>query len=79
MSQEKVEVVRRAIDAYNRRDFEAMRALGRPDVELTGSEALRRRHRSPPSRVVETPANPGGGRRPGPRWGSGRVDRAGRA
>jgi ketosteroid isomerase-like protein len=37
MSQENVEVVRRAIAAYNRRDFEAMRALNHPDVELDWS------------------------------------------
>jgi ketosteroid isomerase-like protein len=37
MSQENVEVVRAAIDAYNRRDFEAMRALNHPDVELDWS------------------------------------------
>jgi uncharacterized protein len=37
MSQENVEVVRNAIAAYNRRDFEAMRALNHPDVELDWS------------------------------------------
>jgi ketosteroid isomerase-like protein len=37
MSQENVEVVRSAIAAYNRRDFEAMRALNHPDVELDWS------------------------------------------
>jgi ketosteroid isomerase-like protein len=37
MSQENVELVRRAIAAYNRRDFEAMRALNHPDVELDWS------------------------------------------
>jgi ketosteroid isomerase-like protein len=37
MSQENVEVVRRAIAAYNRRDFEAMRALNHPDIELDWS------------------------------------------
>ena len=37
MSQEKVEVVRRAIAAYNRRDFEAMGALNHPDVEVDWS------------------------------------------
>jgi ketosteroid isomerase-like protein len=37
MSQENVEVVRAAIDAYNRRDFEAMRALNHADVELDWS------------------------------------------
>jgi uncharacterized protein len=37
MSQENVEIVRRAIAAYNRRDFEAMRALNHPDMELDWS------------------------------------------
>ena len=37
MSQENVELVRRAIAAYNQRDFEAMRALNHPDVELDWS------------------------------------------
>jgi uncharacterized protein len=37
MSQENVEIVRRAIAAYNRRDFEAMRALNHPDVQLDWS------------------------------------------
>jgi ketosteroid isomerase-like protein len=37
MSEENVEVVRRAIAAYNRRDFEAIRALNQPDVELDWS------------------------------------------
>jgi len=37
MSQENVEIVRRAIAAYNRRDFEAMGALNHPDVELDWS------------------------------------------
>jgi ketosteroid isomerase-like protein len=37
MSQENVEIVRRAIVAYNRRDFEAMGALNHPDVELDWS------------------------------------------
>jgi ketosteroid isomerase-like protein len=37
MSQENVEIVQRAIAAYNRRDFEAMRALNHPDVELDWS------------------------------------------
>jgi ketosteroid isomerase-like protein len=39
MSQENVEVVRAAIDAYNRRDFETMRALNHPDVELDWSRS----------------------------------------
>ena len=37
MSQKNVEIVRRAIAAYNRRDFEAMRALNHPDLELDWS------------------------------------------
>jgi ketosteroid isomerase-like protein len=37
MAEENVDVVRRAIDAYNRRDFEAIRALNHPDVELDWS------------------------------------------
>jgi ketosteroid isomerase-like protein len=37
MSEENVEVVRRAIAAYNRRDFDAMRALNHPDMELDWS------------------------------------------
>jgi ketosteroid isomerase-like protein len=32
-----VEVVRRAMDAYNRRDFEGIRALNHPDVEVDWS------------------------------------------
>jgi uncharacterized protein len=37
MSQENVEVVRGAIDAYNRRDFEAIRALNHAQVEVDWS------------------------------------------
>ena len=37
MSQENVEVARRSIAAYNRHDFEAMRALNHPDVEVDWS------------------------------------------
>lgn len=37
MSQRNVEVVQRAIDAYNRRDFDALRAVNHPDVELDWS------------------------------------------
>jgi ketosteroid isomerase-like protein len=37
MSSENVEIVRQALAAYNRRDFEAMRALNHPDVELDWS------------------------------------------
>jgi ketosteroid isomerase-like protein len=39
MSQENVEVVRQALDAYTRRDVEALRALADPDVELDWSES----------------------------------------
>ena len=37
MSQENVEVVRKALALYNRRDFEALQALNHPDVELDWS------------------------------------------
>jgi ketosteroid isomerase-like protein len=37
MSRENVEVVRRAVDAYNRGDFDAIRALNDPEVELDWS------------------------------------------
>ena len=37
MSQENVEVVRHAIAAYNRRDFEAIRDLNHPDVQVDWS------------------------------------------
>jgi ketosteroid isomerase-like protein len=37
MSQENVEIVRRSIDAYNRRDLDAVRALNQPDVEVDWS------------------------------------------
>jgi ketosteroid isomerase-like protein len=37
MPEENVEVVRRAIDAYNRRDFDAIRAISEPEVELDWS------------------------------------------
>jgi ketosteroid isomerase-like protein len=45
MSQETVDVVRRAISAYNRRDLEAIRALGDPEIELdwTASRGLEAR------------------------------------
>jgi ketosteroid isomerase-like protein len=39
MSQENVEVVRRALSAYNRRDLEALRAVNAPDVEVDWSES----------------------------------------
>jgi ketosteroid isomerase-like protein len=37
MSQENVEIVRAALDAYARRDFGGMRALNHPDMELDWS------------------------------------------
>ena len=37
MSEENVELVRRGIAAYNRRDFEAMREITDPDTELDWS------------------------------------------
>ena len=37
MSEENVEVVRRAIDAYNRRDLQGMKAEAHPDVEVDWS------------------------------------------
>jgi uncharacterized protein len=37
MPQENVEVARRAIAAYNRRDYEAIRALNHPDVQVDWS------------------------------------------
>jgi ketosteroid isomerase-like protein len=37
MSEENVELVRRSIAAYNRRDFEALRALNAPDMEVDWS------------------------------------------
>jgi ketosteroid isomerase-like protein len=37
MSEEKVEIVRRAIDAWNRRDIEALIALGDPESEYVNS------------------------------------------
>jgi ketosteroid isomerase-like protein len=37
MSQDNVEVVKQAIAAYNRRDFEAMQALNHPDVQVDWS------------------------------------------
>jgi ketosteroid isomerase-like protein len=59
MSQENVDVARRSIDAYNRRDVEALRALDHPDIELDfsasrgveagvyrGIEAVLRLHRT---------------------------------
>jgi len=40
MSQANVEVVRKAIAAYNRRDLEAVAALNHPDVEVDWSASL---------------------------------------
>ena len=40
MSQENVDVARRCIDAFDRRDAEAMRALDHPDVELDFSASV---------------------------------------
>jgi ketosteroid isomerase-like protein len=37
MSQENVEIVRQSLDAYGRRDIEALRALNHPDLELDWS------------------------------------------
>jgi len=40
VSQENVELAKRCIDAYNRRDIEAMRALDAPDLELDFSASV---------------------------------------
>ena len=40
MSEDNVEVVRRAISAYNRRDFDALRAVNAPDIELDWTESI---------------------------------------
>jgi ketosteroid isomerase-like protein len=37
MSQENVEIVRRSLDAYSRRDIDALRALNHPGLELDWS------------------------------------------
>jgi ketosteroid isomerase-like protein len=37
MSQENVEIVRRSLDAYSRRDIESLRTLNHPDLELDWS------------------------------------------
>jgi ketosteroid isomerase-like protein len=37
MSEESMDVVRRALDAYSRRDVESLRALAAPDMELDWS------------------------------------------
>jgi hypothetical protein len=39
MSQEDVELVQRQIEAYNRRDFDALRALNHAEVEVDWSAA----------------------------------------
>jgi ketosteroid isomerase-like protein len=39
MSRENVNLVRAALDAYSRRDVEALRAISHPDVELDWSES----------------------------------------
>jgi ketosteroid isomerase-like protein len=40
MSRENVDVVRQSLDAYGRRDIEAMRALNHPDLELDWSASV---------------------------------------
>jgi uncharacterized protein len=40
MSQENLEIVRQSLDAYSRRDVEAMRALNDPDLELDWSASV---------------------------------------
>ena len=40
MSRESVELVRRVIDAFNRRDVDALRALNHPDIEIDWSASL---------------------------------------
>jgi ketosteroid isomerase-like protein len=40
MSQENVELVRRAFDAYNRRDRDTLQALHHPDIELDWSASV---------------------------------------
>ena len=37
MSQQNIEVVRRSIEAYNRRDFETLGVLNQPDIEVDWS------------------------------------------
>jgi ketosteroid isomerase-like protein len=39
MSQENIELVKRSIAAYNRRDFEALREVSHPEVQLDWSES----------------------------------------
>jgi ketosteroid isomerase-like protein len=42
MSKESVEIVKRSLEAYNRRDFEAIRAVSDPEIEVdwSGSRGL---------------------------------------
>ena len=40
MSQENVEIVRQSLDAYSRRDIDAMRTLNHPDLELDWSASV---------------------------------------
>src|SRR5947208_14975172 len=40
MSQENMELAKRCIDAYNRRDIEAMRTLDAPDLEMDFSASV---------------------------------------
>ena len=40
MSQENVEIVRRAIEAFNRRDVDALEALNHPDIEIDWSASV---------------------------------------
>jgi ketosteroid isomerase-like protein len=40
VSQENVEIVRRSLDAYSRRDVDALRTLNHPDLELDWSASV---------------------------------------
>ena len=40
MSQENVEIVRQSLDAYSRRDIDALRTLNHPDLELDWSASV---------------------------------------
>jgi ketosteroid isomerase-like protein len=40
VSQENVEIVRASLDAYNRRDFDALRSLSRPDLVVDWTESM---------------------------------------
>jgi hypothetical protein len=46
MSKESVEIVKRSLDAYNRRDFDDIRAVSDPDLEVdwSASRGLRAAH-----------------------------------